>query len=121
MTTEEQPPTRPSLPTIRSSIEVQQLPSEEKPTEPAEKESEEYSENGESKVEEGENDAPRKQHKRRSGNSVDLSYRYKEPSEDELSWTEDEHGHKKRRKSNKRKSGGGDDFKTGIMFFPINY
>ena len=60
------------------------------------------------------NDAPRKQ-KRRSGSSVDLTYRYHEPSEEELSWTEDEQGNRRRRKSRKRKSGGGDDFKTGIM------
>jgi hypothetical protein len=65
---------------------------------------------------EGGSDAPRK-HKRRSGNSVDLTYRYHEPSDDELSWTEDEHGTRRRRKSRKRKSGGGDDFKTGIMYF----
>ena len=63
---------------------------------------------------EGGSDAPRKQ-KRRSGNSVDLTYRYDEPSEDELSWTEDEHGMRRRRKS-KKKRGGGDDLKTGIMF-----
>lgn len=61
---------------------------------------------------EGGSDAPRKQ-KRRSGNSVDLTYRYDEPSDDELSWTEDEHGTRRRRKSKKR--AGGDDFKTGIM------
>ena len=65
---------------------------------------------------EGDSDALRK-HKRRSGNSVDLSYRYHEPSDDELSWTEDEHGTRQRRKSNKRKSGGGDDFKAGIVYF----
>ena len=65
---------------------------------------------------EGDSDAPRKQ-KRRSGNSVDLSYRYHEPSDDELSWTEDEHGTRRRRKSKKRKSGGGDDFKAGIVYF----
>jgi hypothetical protein len=58
-------------------------------------------------------DAPRR--KRKSGNSVDLTYRYHEPSDDELSWTEDEHGTRRRRKS-KKKSGGGDDFKTGIMY-----
>ena len=58
-------------------------------------------------------DALRK--KRRSGNSVDLTYRYHEPSEDELSWTEDEHGTRKRRK---RKSSGVDDFKTGIVYGP---
>ena len=62
---------------------------------------------------EGGSDAHRK-HKRRSGNSVDLTYRYDEPSDDELSWTEDEHGTRRRRKS-KKKTGGGDDFKTGIM------
>jgi hypothetical protein len=60
-------------------------------------------------------DAHRK--KRRSGGSIDLTYRYHEPSDDELSWTEDEHGTRRRRKSKKRKSGGGDDFKTGIMYF----
>jgi hypothetical protein len=65
---------------------------------------------------ESDSDAPRK-HKRRSGNSVDLSYRYHEPSDDELSWTEDEHGTRRRRKSKKRKSGGGDDFKAGIVYF----
>ena len=59
-------------------------------------------------------DAPRKQ-KRRSGNSVDLTYRYCEPSDDELSWAEDGHGTRRRRKSKKRKSGAGDDFRTGIM------
>ena len=64
---------------------------------------------------EGSTDATRK-HKRRSGNSVDLTYRYHEPSDDELSWTEDEHGTRRRRKSRKRKSGGGDDFKTGIVY-----
>ena len=65
---------------------------------------------------EGGSDAhAKKQNKRRSGNSVDLTYRYNEPSDDELSWTEDEHGTRRRRKS-KKKSGGGDDFKTGIMF-----
>jgi hypothetical protein len=58
---------------------------------------------------------PRK-HKRRSGNSVDLTYRYHEPSsDDDLSWSEDEHGNRRRRKSRKRKSGGGDDFKSGIV------
>jgi hypothetical protein len=57
---------------------------------------------------------PRKQ-KRRSGNSVDLTYRYHEPSDDDLSWSEDEHGNRRRRKSGKRKSGGGDDFKNGIV------
>src|SRR5271170_6525416 len=62
-------------------------------------------------------DAPRKQ-KRRSGNSVDLTYRYDEPSDDELSWTEDEHGTRRRRKSKKTR-GGGDDFKTGIMFVRV--
>ena len=65
---------------------------------------------------EGSSDAHSKnKHKRRSGNSVDLTYRYHEPSDDELSWTEDEHGTRRRRKS-KKKSGGGDDFKTGIMY-----
>ena len=88
---------RPPLPTILSSIEVQQV-SDVEPNEPSEVGS----------------DAPRKS-KRRSGNSVDLSYRYHEPSDDELSWTEDEHGTRRRRKSNKRKSGGGDDFKTCIV------
>jgi len=63
----------------------------------------------------GEAREPRK-HKRRSGNSVDLTYRYHDPSEDELSWTEDEHGNRRRRKSRKRKSGGGDDFKNGIVY-----
>lgn len=57
----------------------------------------------------------RSKHKRRSGNSVDLTYRYHEPSDDELSWTEDEHGNRRRRKSRKRTSGGGDDFKNGIV------
>ena len=57
------------------------------------------------------------QHKRRSGNSVDLTYRYKEPSDDELSWTEDEYGMRRRRK---RKSGGVDDFKTGILYVVID-
>jgi hypothetical protein len=66
---------------------------------------------------EGGSDAPRK-HKRRSGNSVDLTYRYDEPSDDELSWTEDEHGTRRRRKSKKTR-GGGDDFKTGIMFVRV--
>src|SRR5262245_19440625 len=56
-------------------------------------------------------------HKRRSGNSVDLTYRYREPRDDELSWTEDENGNRRRRNSRKRNSAGaGDDFKTGIMF-----
>jgi hypothetical protein len=59
-------------------------------------------------------DAPRK-HKRRSTGSVDLTYRYHEPSDDELSWTEDEHGQRRRRKS-KRTRGTGDDFRTGIMY-----
>jgi hypothetical protein len=63
-------------------------------------------------------DAPRKQHKRKSGNSVDLTFRYYEPSDDELSWTEDEHGNRRQRKSRKRKSGGGDDFRTGIVYCP---
>jgi hypothetical protein len=63
----------------------------------------------------GEAREPRKP-KRRSGNSVDLTYRYHEPSDDELSWTDDEHGNRRRRKSHKRKSGGGDDFKNGIVY-----
>lgn len=60
-------------------------------------------------------DATRKS-KRRSGTSVDLTYRYHEPSEEELSWTEDEQGNRRKRKSHGRKSGGGDDFKTGIVY-----
>ena len=60
-------------------------------------------------------DATRKS-KRRSGTSVDLTYRYHEPSEEELSWTEDEQGNRRKRKSHKRKSGGGDDFKAGIVY-----
>ena len=66
----------------------------------------------------GEAPEPRKP-KRRSGNSVDLTYRYHDPSEDELSWTEDDHGNRRRRKSRKRKSGGGDDFKNGIMYVSL--
>ena len=92
-----QPPAMPS-----ESIQVHSSP-EEEPPQPALV-----------APSEGGSDAPRK-HKRRSGNSVDLTYRYNEPSDDELSWTEDEHGTRRRRKS-RRKSGTGDDFKTGIMF-----
>jgi hypothetical protein len=97
-------PHRPSLPTIASTIEVHQI----SPVDP-----QDAILAGLVGSEEG-SDAPRK--KRRSGNSIDLNYRYHEPSDDELSWTEDEHGTRRRRKSNKRKSGAGDDFKTGIMY-----
>ena len=62
----------------------------------------------------GDEDVPKKQTKRRSGNSVDLTYRYREPSDDELSWTEDENGNRRRRKS--KKAGKGDDFKNGIVY-----
>jgi len=67
----------------------------------------------------GEGREPRKP-KRRSGNSVDLTYRYHEPSDDELSWSEDEHGNRRKRKSRTRKSGGGDDFKHGIVYIPAH-
>jgi len=66
---------------------------------------------------EDDKDAPKKQTKRRSGNSVDLTYRYREPSDDELSWTEDEHGIRRRRKS--KKAGKSDDFKSGIVYAPF--
>jgi len=104
--TEKQPPTPVTDSSMSSkSIEVQPLPDEA----PAETIPVAPSEGG--------SDAPRK-HKRRSGNSVDLTYRYDEPSDDELSWTEDEHGTRRRRKSKKTR-GGGDDFKTGIMFVRV--
>jgi len=66
----------------------------------------------------GDENASRKNTKRRSGNSVDLTYRYREPSDDELSWTEDEHGTRRRRKS--KKAGKSDDFKSGIVYVPLS-
>jgi hypothetical protein len=106
--TEKEPPTPVTDSSMSSkSIEVQPLPDEA----PAKTVPVALSEGG--------SDAPRK-HKRRSGNSVDLTYRYDEPSDDELSWTEDEHGTRRRRKS-KKKSGGGDDFKTGIVFVSVKW
>jgi hypothetical protein len=110
----------PVLPTAASSIEVQLLPSEEHLTNAPETRENPREVDG-VPSEPTEIDAPRKHQKRRSGNSVDLTYRYYEPSDDELSWTEDEHGRKKRRKSKKRKSGGGDDFRNGIMFERLKY
>jgi len=104
---------RPPLSTVHSSIQVQQLPSETQPP-PADKHPTASPEPTVAQ-DDNESDARRKQSKRRSGNSVDLTYRYREPSDDELSWTEDEHGKRRQRKSRKRRSGGGDDFKTGIM------
>jgi hypothetical protein len=94
-------PERPALPNIASTIKVEQLYAE--PTESV-------------AASELSSDAPRK-NKRRSTNSIDLTYRYHEPSDDELSWTEDEHGTRRRRKSKSRRSAGaGDDFRTGIMY-----
>jgi hypothetical protein len=98
-------PERPPIPTIGSSIKVEQLPAEHSDDEEMR-----------SRRASTESQETRRRHKRRSANSVDLNYRYREPSDDELSWTEDEHGTRRRRKSHKRKSGGGDDFKTGIMY-----
>jgi hypothetical protein len=95
-------PSRPPLPTMLSSIEVNQISSLD-PIVPSLDPSV-SSEMG--------SDAPRKS-KRRSGGDIDLNYRYHEPSDDELSWTEDEHGTRRRRKS--RRKSGGDDFRTGIM------
>ena len=97
------PPPSPPPPTISSTVEPQDTTENQSPITDA----------GEPNMG-GDTDARRKQ-KRRSGNSVDLTYRYREPSDDELSWTEDEHGNRRRRKSRK-KSGAGDDFKTGIMY-----
>ncbi len=91
---------RPSLPTIYSTVKVEQVHVPAETTESI-------------AASELSSDAPRK-HKRRSTGSIDLTYRYHEPSDDELSWTEDEHGTRRRRKS-KRKNGAGDDFRTGIM------
>jgi hypothetical protein len=98
-TTETRPPLQPQL----SSIEVAQLPSVQ--DQPSAAPSESHST--------ATGDGPRR--KRRSGGSVDLTYRYHEPSDDELSWTEDEHGTRRRRKSHKKKSSVGDDFRTGIV------
>ena len=100
---------QPSLPTFETfpTIEVKEAPEDSPSVAPSL--SHEQTDTGR------DSDAPRK-HKRRSGSSIDLTYRYHEPSEDELSWTEDEHGQRRRRKSHKKKSGGGDDFKNGIVY-----
>ena len=95
------PSQRPAIATIASSIKVEQLPHESADSVDAPSELD--------------SDAPRR-YKRRSTGSIDLTYRYHEPSDDELSWTEDEHGMRRRRKSKGRKSGAGDDFRTGIMY-----